>query len=252
MKLDKKTDPIFEVSSGVQNNALRGLALVQKYNREISPEILGIARQIAKGSVSLGMLKKAYHSLSTLTVPGDKIDADADGGVKEEIVKGLLLGGTSGLATYRKVLKAEGILKSYTKDIPESLTKTEDPNELSSAPILKSTNKELKQATYVVLKPDTVDEHGDIYDAQEVQKACYNFNQSSAKANLCHLIETDGFHVAESYIAPADLILGETLVTKGTWLATLQFTNDALWEAVKNDEFSGVSIGAMALCEPQE
>ena len=116
---------------------------------------------------------------------------------------------------------------------------------------LKSTNESLKQGLYVVLVPDEVDAHGDTYDKETVRKACENFNESNAKSNLFHLVETDLFTVIESYIAPVDMNFDTEIVKAGTWLVKLQFS-DALFEGVLNGLYSGVSIGAMASCENLE
>lgn len=121
-----------------------------------------------------------------------------------------------------------------------------------TVPVAKSKDAVLKQALYVVLEPETVDAHGDIYDAAEVRKACHNFNESHATANLFHLIETDGFKVVESFIAPVEMQVGEVVVKAGTWLANLQFLDDELWKMADEGEFSGVSISAMASAEELE
>jgi len=120
-------------------------------------------------------------------------------------------------------------------------------------PIAKAKDEVLKQALYVVLEPDTVDAHGDIYDAHEVRKACHNFNRShTVAANLFHMIETDGFSVAESYCSPVEMQIGEDIVKAGAWLVNLQFNDDELWAAANAGEFSGVSIGALAKVEEIE
>lgn len=119
------------------------------------------------------------------------------------------------------------------------------PEQQSKIPIAKSTEPALKQALYVVLEPEVTDAHGDIYSETEVRKACHNFNKSHATANLFHMIETDGFQVAESYVSPVEMTLNESVIKAGTWLVNLQFNDDALWEAAQGGEFSGVSISAM-------
>lgn len=115
--------------------------------------------------------------------------------------------------------------------------------------VAKSVNEELKQVTFVVMVPDEVDLHGDITTEAEVRKACFNFNKYCNTANLFHLTETDSFEFAESYVAPVEFQLGERMVKKGTWLATLQIHDDEIWEGVKSDDFNGLSIGAMASVE---
>lgn len=122
----------------------------------------------------------------------------------------------------------------------------------SNVPVFKQAQEELKQATFLVLSPDEVDLHGDIYDAVEVRKACHNFNIHCRKANLLHLFETDSFSIVESYISPVDMQMGETIIKAGSWLAVLQFNDDSIWEGVKDGSYTGVSIGAIANAEPIE
>lgn len=113
----------------------------------------------------------------------------------------------------------------------------------------KSLNSELKQATFIALVPDEVDLHGDVYDADEVRKACHSFNKFCKKANLLHLVDTSGFSIAESYILPSDIVLDQNFVKKGTWITVLQFEDDTLWDGVKSGNYNGVSIGALANVE---
>ena len=119
----------------------------------------------------------------------------------------------------------------------------------SNFPVFKQAQEELKQATFLVLSPDEVDLHGDIYDAVEVRKACHNFNIHCRKANLLHLFDTDAFSIVESYISPVDMQMGETIIKAGSWLAVLQFNDDSIWEGVKNGSYTGVSIGGVAQAE---
>jgi hypothetical protein len=93
-----------------------------------------------------------------------------------------------------------------------------------------------------------VDLQGDIYSADEVVKACHNFNEFCRKAYLDHAVETEKAKFVESYISPADITIGETEITKGTWLAVMQFDED-LWDDVKKGKFNGLSIGAYAKTE---
>ena len=82
-----------------------------------------------------------------------------------------------------------------------------------------------------------------------VTKACHNFNTYCRKANLLHLFDTDAFSVVESYIAPVDMQMGETIIKAGSWLSVLQFTDDDIWSEVKSGNYTGVSIGAKADAE---
>jgi Putative phage serine protease XkdF len=117
--------------------------------------------------------------------------------------------------------------------------------------IAKSLNQELMQVTYVAMLPG-VDLHGDLTNLEDIRLAKESFNKSLMRANLFHLAMTDSFEIIESYLAPTDMILNEHFVVKGTWLTTLQIFDEALWTMIKNDEITGVSIGATALCTPIE
>ena len=113
----------------------------------------------------------------------------------------------------------------------------------------KALDKELRQATFVVLEPDTVDLHGDTYSAEEVQKAAHNFQTYCQKAFVDHEQETDGAKIVENYVAPADMKIGDKMVKKGTWIQVWQL-NKSLWKQVKKGKYNGVSIGAYAKKEP--
>ena len=115
--------------------------------------------------------------------------------------------------------------------------------------ITKAVNEELKQATFLVLAPDEVDLQGDTYSADEVRKACHNFNQHCMTANLLHLVETDTFDIVESYISPVDMILNDVVIKAGSWMSVLQNYSDDIWSEIKDGNLTRVSIGATAYTE---
>lgn len=135
---------------------------------------------------------------------------------------------------------------------PATTTTPAPADVMQSLKVSKAFNEELQQATFVVMVPDEIDLHGDITSAQEVAAACYNYNQYCMKANLFHLAETQAFSIIESYIAPTDFVLGNKLVTKGTWLCTVQVHQQWLWDEIKLGNICSVSIGAMAVVEDLE
>ena len=127
--------------------------------------------------------------------------------------------------------------------------------ETKSVPVVKSLNEDQKLATFVVLEPQdddgmTTDGHGDWYSAEEVEKACHNFNRFCRKANLLHLVETDSFEFVESYITKAAMVLGDQYIKEGTWLATCYFKDEDLWSAVLDGTFNGLSIQGYASTQP--
>ena len=122
----------------------------------------------------------------------------------------------------------------------------------NNVPVIKALNEELMQVTYVAMLPDSTDLAGDFTSAEEVRKAKESFNKSEQRANLFHMSMTDTFAVIESYLAPADMILNNQAVLKGTWLMTHQIHDSDLWELVKSGDINGISIGAEATVETLE
>ena len=120
--------------------------------------------------------------------------------------------------------------------------------------VTKALDTEKRMALFVVLEPDAVDLHGDTYTAEEVEKACNNFNTHCGTANLFHQVVTEEANIVQSYISPSTFQLDNgTEVKKGTWLQWWHFpeteTGELIWKGVKSGDINGVSIGAMATVE---
>lgn len=149
--------------------------------------------------------------------------------------------------------KIVGLFKDFVDKHFGGSSKPHDPN----VEVKKSVQEEQRMALFVVLEPDTYDLHNDIYSAEEVEKACNNFNIHCDKANIFHKVETEKVKIAQSFIAPADFTLdtGQE-IKKSTWLQWWYFpedpVGDQLWEGVKSGEINGVSIGASAFVEDEE
>ncbi len=115
--------------------------------------------------------------------------------------------------------------------------------------IAKAVDVEKRHFTAVVLRPNEVDLHGDIYDEDCVEKACHQYNEVCRKANLQHLIQTELATPIESYIAKSDFELGEGKVLKNDWVMTMKINDDSLWDMCKEGTFTGFSVGCMAKTE---
>ena len=118
----------------------------------------------------------------------------------------------------------------------------------NNVPVIKALNEELMQVTYVAMLPG-VDLHLDEVDLETVRLAKESFNKSAMRPNLFHVTMTDSFEVIESFLMPCDAELNSQFVAKGTWLVTLQVYYDDVWQMIKNDEITGLSIGAMSNVE---
>lgn len=121
--------------------------------------------------------------------------------------------------------------------------------------VIKSLDTEKREALFVVLSPDEVDLHGDIYSEEEVEKACDNFNTHCRQANLLHQIQTDSIAITQSYVAPANFTTDKGVeIKKGAWLAKVKFKEDdtvadTAFDLVKQGKLTGLSIGGRATVE---
>lgn len=140
-------------------------------------------------------------------------------------------------------------LKTALSDVLEPLIKK------NVAKIEKAVDTEQRRALFVAMEPDVFDAHGDITSAEEVEKACNNFNKYCMKANLFHRVETDAVDIQQSFITPADIELDTgRVIRKGSWLMWMHFPENnevsgQLWDMVKRGEVNGISIGARATVE---
>ena len=130
----------------------------------------------------------------------------------------------------------------------------ENEDEVAPVEVTKSLDEEQRMALFVVLSPDEVDLHGDTYSAEEVEKACNNFNTACMKANLFHKVETEEAKIVQSFINPANFTTDDGReIKKGAWLQWMYFpeteVGDLIWKCVKAGDINGVSIGAMAMVE---
>lgn len=116
-------------------------------------------------------------------------------------------------------------------------------------PILKA-NDEEQTITGVVLQPEVVDAQGDIMDAQVIRQAAHKFlaafNQRT-KLGLQHQTFKNGqFSLAESYLAPGNMVIGGKTVKEGSWVMTVKVLDSKLWSMVKAGKLTGFSIGGRA------
>lgn len=251
-----KSNKTYKPTLAMLNNSLRGSVLLEKSSSaaslNIKPKVQPLVDILKKSEITLGEVKALYTFLNKAQNTYRPDERQEGNTLTAESAAYIAAGGSSALAFSRMVLKEEGILKSYSKDIAkEDLDKEEELTNIK-LPISKAVNEELMQVTFIAMLPDEVDLHGDITSVDEVRKACHNFNKFCMKANLFHAVETTTFEIAESYILPCDIILSDKLVKAGTWLVNLQVLDDGLWQLIKSGEVNGVSIGALAKVEVLE
>lgn len=115
--------------------------------------------------------------------------------------------------------------------------------------VLKALDEEQRLFLGVVLEPEEYDLHKDIYSAEEIRKACDSESQY-LQSNVQHSVQvdTDVMEVTKSFIQEVEAIIGDKVIKEGTWLREAKIHNDDLWEAIKDGEFTGWSIGCTAKC----
>lgn len=116
-------------------------------------------------------------------------------------------------------------------------------------PLAKSLDQDKQLFTSVVLRPNIVDLHGDIYDEDTVEKACHDYNEFCRSGNIQHLIQTELATPVESYIAKSDFNLGDGRVVSGDWVMTMKIKDGAIWEMCKDGVFTGFSVGCNGIIE---
>lgn len=99
---------------------------------------------------------------------------------------------------------------------------------------------------------DYVDSHGNWATADEVKKACHNFNKKLQNRSVPFNGGVDKQHnekpvygtVIESYVAK--VAEPDINADVGDWIAAVEVSDSACWEAIKKGEITGFSIGGKA------
>lgn len=101
-------------------------------------------------------------------------------------------------------------------------------------------------ATGIVYEPMVEDAQGNFMTEAEITKAAHWFAKNSNKVDLQHSFEPlDGACVVESWIAKSDTTIGDAAVKKGTWLMTVEVTDDNIWKSIEKGKITGFSMGGI-------
>ena len=110
-----------------------------------------------------------------------------------------------------------------------------------TCPIFKA--DEDKRIVYgVVLEPNTIDLQGDVLGLDTIETAAHKYLVASRLVGDGHSQAAEA-EVVESYLAPADIELGGQVIQQGTWIMGVKVRDEAMWQAVKDGEYTGFSIG---------
>ena len=123
---------------------------------------------------------------------------------------------------------------------------------LSVGKIIKADN-EIHYITGIVYEPMVEDTDSNYMTAEEIQKAAYWFAKNGDKVDLQHDFEAcSSCVVVENWVAKSDFTLGEEEVKKGTWLISVEVTDNALWESVEKGDITGFSMGGVGKYSTQD
>lgn len=110
--------------------------------------------------------------------------------------------------------------------------------------IIKSAAKQLLYG--VVSEPDTIDLHGDIIEADEIEKAAHEYLRNWRLVGDQHTQVADA-EVVESFVAPVDYDAPDgTRVRKGSWVMVVKVHAASLWAEIEKGAYTGFSIGGQA------
>lgn len=111
--------------------------------------------------------------------------------------------------------------------------------------ILK-TDAENHYVTGIVYEPLAEDSQGNFMTEAEITKAAYWFAKNGDKVDLQHSFEPlAGAAVVENWVAKADFEVDGQPVKKGSWLMTVEVTDDEVWAAIEESKITGFSMGGL-------
>ena len=115
------------------------------------------------------------------------------------------------------------------------------------------TDGEKHYVTGIVYEPLVEDAHGDFMTAEEITKAAYWFNTNGNSVDIQHSFQPfSGARVVESWIAKADFEVGDEKITKGTWMVTVEVTDDDTWAQIEKGEITGFSMGGHGIYSDED
>lgn len=98
--------------------------------------------------------------------------------------------------------------------------------------------------TGVVYEPMVEDTDGNFMTEEEITKAAHWFMKNAGGVDIQHCFEkAEGVEVVESYVAKCDMEIEGQPVRKGTWLMTMEVTDEKVWDRIAKGEITGFSMG---------
>lgn len=134
------------------------------------------------------------------------------------------------------------------------ITKAEDGKaQFSTYGRIVKTDTEHHFVTGIVYEPLVEDAHGNFMTEEEITKAAYWYAKNGDGIDLQHNFENlEKAEVVENWVAKADFECGGETVKKGTWLMTVEVTDENVWDAVQKGEITGFSMGGVGKYDTED
>ena len=109
--------------------------------------------------------------------------------------------------------------------------------------ILK-TDQDSHFVTGIVYEPMAEDTDGNYMTAAEIEKAAHWFMKHGGDVDIQHCFEkAEGVDVVESFVAKGDMEIEGQRIAKGTWLMTMEVSDDGVGAALAKGDITGFSMG---------
>lgn len=100
--------------------------------------------------------------------------------------------------------------------------------------------------TGIVYEPMVEDTQGNYMTEDEIAKAAHWFMKNDGSVDVQHCFEkAEGCEVVESFVAKSDMEIEGEAIEKGTWLMTMEVTDDEVWDSIQKGDITGFSMGGM-------
>lgn len=99
-----------------------------------------------------------------------------------------------------------------------------------------------------VLVPDVIDRQGDVVSAEEIAKACADYNQGAKLVFRDHERPLDGAEVIESYVTPGPMEVNGVRIPAGSWVCKCRVSRE-IHDAARRGAVKGFSVGGAAELE---
>ena len=98
--------------------------------------------------------------------------------------------------------------------------------------------------TGIVYEPMTEDTDGNYMTEEEIEKAAHWYMKNAGDADIQHCFEkAEGVEVVESFVAKSDMEIEGQQIKKGTWIMTMEVSDNTVWDSIEKGEITGFSMG---------